>query len=171
MASLSWWRNGTDPEANNSREGNTLLPSCSCLGWEILNWRGWGWKDRYNISRKQIFILIFFPLDFKRDLWAFLQSADSTSLWMERAPCSSWRGTNQTPPLYPPFSSPNLPKTCSSLHWKIPFPPSHSRCALTPISKLKAVKIFGKPSHFPLCPRAKPCILCLDQRLFETSLW
>lgn len=76
MASLFWWRNQVHPDANTSREGKTVLSSCSCLGqgwdspWLILGWREWEWKDRHKISIKQSGLLwfFFFSLAIMRDL-------------------------------------------------------------------------------------------------------
>lgn len=113
MASLFWWRNQVHPDANTSREGKTVLSSCSCLGqgwdspWLILGWREWEWKDRHKISIKQSGLLWFFFFPWLSwEIWALLQRADSTSL--------SWSSLLERDKLNPttlsPFWFPNLLK-------------------------------------------------------------
>lgn len=127
----------------------TLLPSCSCLGqgwescWLILGWREWGWKNRHNISGKQAGLLWFFNLAHERNLSIAAKSWFNHSS-LERAPGAPfWRGKLNTTPFIPLFN-PKSPKRAAPLpfHWKIPFPPLHSHCDLTPLPKLKTIKFW-----------------------------
>lgn len=144
MASLFWWRNEQlHPNANTSREGNTLLPACSCLGqgweshWLIL--RQWEPKDRHNISGKPSGLLWFFSLGSQeRSERCYKELIQA--LFAGRSSLLERNKLNPSP--LSPFSFPSLLEELPLFPLEDPISFLHSCCAPTPLSNLKTIKFW-----------------------------